>query len=654
MTNKRKKISKQFYSNPKTFGLIAFILMFSLIVVVVSLRHNIVSKNREKEMSNIINIVQENFQQILKTSYVSTLTMAMTINDNGETENFEEVASQILKNKSGIDAVQLVPNGIIKYVYPLKGNEKAINYNILTSSYNLKKEAEKSIERKEIYFAGPFALIQGGYGVVGRLPVYKKNKFWGFSAVLIRLETLVKSSGLQSIDESKYYFQLSKFNSTTNKEEFFLSNKSDFSKNYFQTVTIPEGDWKLYLISTRKNSILSELWSLIIFGLLLSVVSGLLVHYLLKRPAELKKLLKQKSRRLLISEKEYKALFDLAPIGIAKVITETGAFKEVNQELCAIVGYSEEELRELNFQKITYHEDLENGLENFHKLKNGLINDFSCEKRYITKTGEIVWVNLILAPLWREGEKRLNHIAIMEDITEKKIAEQNLKESFEIVSEQNKRLLNFSYIISHNLRSHTSNIETIADLLHQTEEKEEKDQLMGMLKQVSKSLNETMSNLNEVVNIKSNTNLKIEPLNLNQYIEHTIELTNDNLNSNKSIIINNVPKDTVVNFNISYLESVLYNFVSNAIKYSSSERDSKIILSFNSLTNILKIQDNGIGIDLNKNGDKLFGLYKTFNENPESKGVGLFIAKNQIQAMGGSITVESELNIGTTFSIYFK
>ena len=654
MTYKRKKISKQFYSNPKTFGLIAFLLMLSLIVFVIFLRHNIISKDREKEMSNIIKIVQENFQQILKTSYASTLTLAMTINDKGETENFEEVAAQILKNKSGIDAVQLVPNGIIKYIYPIKGNEKALNYNILTSSYNLKKEAEKSIERKEIYFAGPIALVQGGYGVVGRLPVYKKNKFWGFSAVLIRLETLVKSSGLQSIDDSKYYFQFSKIDSATNKEEFFLSNKSDFSNKYFLTVTIPEGDWKLYLISTKKNSILSELWSLIIFGFLLSVVSGLLVNYLLKRPAELKKLLKQKSKRLLISEKEYKALFDLAPIGIAKVNANTGNYLEVNHKFCEIVGFSELELKGMNFQQITHNEDLQVGIENVQKLITKEINVYASEKRYIHKNGDVIWVNLFTAPLWKDGDEHINNIAIVEDITEKKIAEQNLKQSFEIVSEQNKRLLNFSYIISHNLRSHTSNIETIADLLDQTEDKEEKDQLMGMLKQVSKSLNETMFNLNEVVNIKSNTDLKIEPLNLYQYVEHTIELTNDNLNINKSIIVNNVPKDSVVNFNISYLESVLYNFISNAIKYSSPERNSKIILSFENKTNILKIQDNGIGIDLNKNGDKLFGLYKTFNENPESKGVGLYIAKNQIDAMGGSVSVESELNVGTTFSIYFK
>ena len=69
---------------------------------------------------------------------------------------------------------------------------------------------------------------------------------------------------------------------------------------------------------------------------------------------------------------------------------------------------------------------------------------------------------------------------------------------------------------------------------------------------------------------------------------------------------------------------------------------------------VIEISDNGIGIDLVKNGDKLFGMYKTFSNNKDSRGIGLFITKNQIEAMGGSITVESELNVGTTFKIYIK
>jgi signal transduction histidine kinase len=98
----------------------------------------------------------------------------------------------------------------------------------------------------------------------------------------------------------------------------------------------------------------------------------------------------------------------------------------------------------------------------------------------------------------------------------------------------------------------------------------------------------------------------------------------------------------------------LYNFISNAIRYSHPERNPEITITFSKKSNSLSIKDNGIGIDLKKNGSKLFGMYKTFTNNPESKGIGLFITKNQVEAMGGKIEVKSELNIGTTFIIYLK
>jgi len=102
------------------------------------------------------------------------------------------------------------------------------------------------------------------------------------------------------------------------------------------------------------------------------------------------------------------------------------------------------------------------------------------------------------------------------------------------------------------------------------------------------------------------------------------------------------------------LESILYNIISNAIRYCDKERKSFISIQLYQENDfkVLEISDNGIGIDLEKNKDKIFGMYKTFSDNEDSRGIGLFITKNQVDAMGGKITVESELNVGTTFKIY--
>lgn len=648
-----KSLSKWFLTRPTTTGIIVFFLFLVLVIFLVKIRFNSFKENQHREMANILNVIQHNFEQILKNSYNTTLTLAMTINDEGIPENFDKVAVQLVDNNQTIDAVQLVPNGIIKYVYPYEENKAVLNYNILNTP-KLEQEARRSIESRQIYFAGPIKLKQGGIGAVGRLPVFKKGKFWGFSAVIIRLETLIKISGIEAIDDSKYYFQFSKINPTNNEEQFFLNVKEDFSKKCFQTATIPEGDWKLYLIVRDDSALYKQLITSSTLGILFSLVCGLWVASIMRRPARLELVVRNQEEKILDSEREFKAIFDQSPIGIARIETATGKFVSVNPEFCKIIGYSEQEITMISFQAITHPDDLGHNMNFMEKLKNGEINALDFEKRYIHKSGKTIWVNLTVSSIGKIGDKPTNHIAIVEDITEKKRAEEELKQSFELVSDQNKRLLNFSYIVSHNLRSHTSNIETISNFLETAETKEERDEMIDLLKRVSQSLNETMTNLNEVVSIRTNINLSIEHLNLNQYIDKTKLILSQQIAAKQVVIENLVPPSTMVNYNTAYLESILFNLISNAIRYSRNDLIPEIKITFDAETNLMKIQDNGIGIDLKKNGEKMFGMYKTFNNNPDSKGIGLFIVKNQIDAMGGSITVESKLNEGTTFTIYFK
>eukprot|EP01137_Pigoraptor_chileana_P022520 Opistho-2@87534 len=178
--------------------------------------------------------------------------------------------------------------------------------------------------------------------------------------------------------------------------------------------------------------------------------------------------------------------------------------------------------------------------------------------------------------------------------------------------------------------------------------------MVDLLKKVSHSLNETMANLNEVVSIRTNINLSIEKLNLSEYIDKTKSLLSQQISDSKAVVINDVKTRICVNYNTAYLESILFNLISNAIRYCDKHKNPEITLTFDEESRALKVTDNGIGIDLDKNGDKIFGMYKTFNNNPDSKGIGLFIEKNQIDAMGGSIEVDSQLGKGTTFTIYFR
>ncbi len=127
---------------------------------------------------------------------------------------------------------------------------------------------------------------------------------------------------------------------------------------------------------------------------------------------------------------------------------------------------------------------------------------------------------------------------------------------------------------------------------------------------------------------------------------------------NEIAIYNSIRKDDFINVNPAYLESVIYNLISNGIKYKSDKRNSKVILQSVHTKNELKIliADNGIGIDTEKYKSQLFEIYQTFHgtNREDSRGVGLYITKTQMEALGGTIDVESTLDEGTTFILTFK
>ena len=126
------------------------------------------------------------------------------------------------------------------------------------------------------------------------------------------------------------------------------------------------------------------------------------------------------------SEQLFRAIFEQAAVGIALIETPTGRFLRINQRYCEIVGLSRDDMTATTFMAITHPDDLQTDLANIEELKVGRIRDFSMEKRYIRSDGSIVWVDLTVAPLWEVGEQPTVHIAVVQDITERKQAEQNL------------------------------------------------------------------------------------------------------------------------------------------------------------------------------------------------------------------------------------
>ena len=653
--NSRLYILRKRFSRPVLAGIFSFLFFIFLGYFLLWQRFQILNEEELREMSNIINLVENNVEQSLQNSYSIALSLALLVDDEGNINNFEEIAPQLVDGNPNIDVVQLVPGGIITKIYPLKGNRGVINYNILQEN-SLKTEAYKAIETRKMYFAGPFELKQGGIAVVGRLPVFIKNEFWGFSVVIIKLENLLRQSGIKKLAGGKYQFQFSKKDVLTGEEIFFLPEIKNLSRSHSKSVTLPDGEWKVYIASNNPNEILFLLLPIGLLILIIGAWLGGVIFKEMEQPAKLQALLKLQEGELIQSELKFRTIFDQAAIGIARLDSISGKILETNAKYAELFGYTADALTGFDYMQLTHPEDIQEDYNNMQRINSGEISEYTLNKRVITKNGEIVWVKLTVSTLRKNGLGPEEHVALMDDITEKRLSELKLNKSYEMVMDQNKRLLNFSYIVSHNLRSHSSNIQAILNLYELAESEDEKESYFQLLSKVGAALDRTLFDLNEVVSIQSNTDLIVEPILVSAYFKMTLELLQVKVQKKGAIIRQEIPEEMLVNFNPAYMESILFNFLSNALRYSDHQRTPDILISGTRENGnwVLEISDNGIGIDMDRHGEQLFGMYKSFTDSPKSRGMGLFITKNQMDAMGGRVTVESKVGVGTTFKLYFS
>ena len=302
-------------------------------------------------------------------------------------------------------------------------------------------------------------------------------------------------------------------------------------------------------------------------------------------------------------------------------------------------------------------DDLHNYLESIQLHKENLTPYFENTKRVLAKDGSYKWIMSRGKILKRDRKGNpLRIIGTHVDVTHEKEKETGLLKNLEIINEQNSRLLNFAHIVSHNLRSHTGNIQMLLNIIDNEKNSKTQDQCFEHLKKTSHALSDTIEHLKELVDIHSTIIHKKERLNLRTYLDKTLGIIAKELkNNNVKTIISICQKEKVI-FNPAYLESVLLNITTNAMKYSHPER-APIISFFHSIEDgkpVLAISDNGIGIDLAIHGKKIFGMYKTFHKNSNARGLGLFIVKNQVESMGGTIQVQSKINEGSTFKIIFS
>ena len=255
-----------------------------------------------------------------------------------------------------------------------------------------------------------------------------------------------------------------------------------------------------------------------------------------------------------------------------------------------------------------------------------------------------------------DAGRAVRMIGTNQDITHLKISE---IETFELVKQlklKNRDLRQFAYIVSHNLRAPIVKIQGLAFIIsNPSGTKKMKELMLQSIVEEANNLDTVVKDMNDILSVQDTGSKKFESVSFQDKTDMILNVLDTQVHESKAIITTDFHEIKQIITVNSYLYSIMYNLVSNALKYRSPERQLSVQLkTFYSQDMIcLSVKDNGMGIDLEKNADKVFGLYKRFHgKNIPGKGIGLNLVKMQAESMGGIATVISTKNKGSEFIIY--
>lgn len=233
---------------------------------------------------------------------------------------------------------------------------------------------------------------------------------------------------------------------------------------------------------------------------------------------------------------------------------------------------------------------------------------------------------------------------------------QDLRRTNLELAEQNNRLEQFAYIISHNLRAPMARLAGLATVLELAKNEVEKTDIIRLMIKTTGEFDKVIQDLSKILSIKNLNTHVLDEVHLDDPVDKAMLMLDAEIKETKARVVRDFRSAQVIYSLPQYIESIFYNLISNAIKYRHPERHPVIRISSKSENEFFRIEitDNGLGIDLEKHKNNLFSLYKRFHFHVEGKGLGLYLVKTQLDALGGKIEVKSTINEGTTFTLLLK
>ena len=392
-----------------------------------------------------------------------------------------------------------------------------------------------------------------------------------------------------------------------------------------------------------------------------------------------KKQLIEEKERAEYNERMFRSVFEQAEVGII-ILDNSFNYVKVNQKYCDMLGYSWPELEKMNLLDITHKEDRDEDAHKIEQIRSGINNNYTHQKRYINKEGNIVWVNAYGTIIPDEDKNIKYVVSVVSDITQQKMAREALIENEKKLKKQNERYLklnqqlqkstkrlkdsnnmlkkanneldSFVYRVSHDLRAPITSSMGLAKLSRSSDDLNEIHKYASL--QIE-SLAKLDNFIKDILNYSRNSRLAIKPekINFHQLLDDAIR-ENQFPIKNKSIrLIKEINDDIPYYTDAFRLKIILHNLISNAVKFSLDYMEDpfiKISIFSDGKKTRISIQDNGIGIR-EEHKKKIFEMFYRGTDKMPGTGIGLYIVKDCIEKIKGKITVESEHGKGSIFLV---
>jgi PAS domain S-box-containing protein len=270
--------------------------------------------------------------------------------------------------------------------------------------------------------------------------------------------------------------------------------------------------------------------------------------------------------------------------------------------------------------------------------------------------GTMHWYNVRMYPITNADKQIFGLMLAITDISARKNIELQKEQVYNNLTQRNKDLEQFTYIVSHNLRAPIANIMGFSRELKNENDADIQAEYINQLNLSVDRLDVVIRDLNDILQLKQDTEEKVEVVKFSDMVENTKATIKNQLFAQNIVIEADFSEVEDIATKGTYMQSIFYNLISNSVKYRKPNVDTVIqIKSIKKKDSIiLSFKDNGLGIDLDKKRDQVFGLYKRFHTHvADGKGMGLYITKTQTEILGGKISIHSEVDKGTEFYLEF-